>query len=141
MGELQIGTAGQIGKIEPFQSFKGQLAFGLAHGSRRQGRISESRHHHQPTGDVDLPAAIEIGRRTLRKIKENLFFAFCYNIIGIPIACGLLYVFGGPLLNPMIAAAAMSLSSVSVVLNSLRLRMFTPVSLARDITDTDNLGS
>ena len=86
----------------------------------------------------NVPAAIEIGRRTLRSIKENLFFAFCYNIIGIPVAAGLLYLFGGPLLDPMIAAAAMSLSSVSVVLNSLRLRSFAPVSLARDITDTDN---
>lgn len=76
-----------------------------------------------------VPAAIEIGRATLRNVKQNLFFAFCYNIVGIPVAAGLLYVFGGPLLNPMIAALAMSLSSISVVLNALRLRSFDPGSL------------
>ena len=75
-----------------------------------------------------VPVAIEIGRRTMKHIHQNLFFAFLYNIIGIPIAAGILFVFGGPLLNPMIAAAAMSLSSVSVVLNSLRLRSFRPIS-------------
>lgn len=77
----------------------------------------------------NVPAAVEIGRATLRNVKQNLFFAFCYNIIGIPVAAGLLYVFGGPLLDPMIAALAMSLSSVSVVLNALRLRNHRPESL------------
>ena len=57
----------------------------------------------------------------LRDIKQNLFWAFCYNTIGIPIAAGLLYLFGGPLLSPMFAGAAMSLSSVCVVGNALRL--------------------
>jgi len=75
-----------------------------------------------------VPVAIEIGRRTMKHIRQNLFFAFLYNIIGIPVAAGILFIFGGPLLNPMIAAAAMSMSSVSVVLNSLRLRSFRPVS-------------
>ena len=70
----------------------------------------------------DVPAAVNLSKRTLRIIKQNLFWAFCYNILGIPIAAGVLYIFGGPLLNPMFAAAAMSLSSVSVVLNALRIK-------------------
>ncbi|GHV07226.1 copper-translocating P-type ATPase [Clostridia bacterium] len=76
----------------------------------------------------EVPAAIELSRRTIRNIKQNLFWAFAYNIIGIPIAAGLLHIWGGPLLNPMFAAAAMSLSSVSVLTNALRLKRFRPVS-------------
>lgn len=67
---------------------------------------------------------IRLSKATMKNIKENLFWAFIYNILGIPIACGILYAFGGPLLNPMIAAGAMSLSSVSVVMNALRLNTF-----------------
>ena len=69
----------------------------------------------------DVPRALRLSRLTLRDIKENLFWAFCYNTIGIPIAAGLLVPFGGPLLSPMFAGAAMSLSSVCVVGNALRL--------------------
>ena len=68
--------------------------------------------------------AIKLSLATIKNIKENLFWAFAYNVLGIPIAMGILHVFGGPLLNPMIAAAAMSLSSVSVLLNALRLTRF-----------------
>lgn len=69
-----------------------------------------------------VPKAIRLSRSTVRTIRQNLFWAFIYNLIGIPIAAGILYPFNGFLLNPMIAGAAMALSSVSVVGNSLRLK-------------------
>ena len=75
----------------------------------------------------DVPTAILLSRKTITNIKENLFWAFGYNVIGIPIAAGVLHLFGGPLLSPMFAAAAMSLSSVSVLANALRLKRFKPV--------------
>jgi P-type Cu+ transporter len=75
---------------------------------------------------MDVPTALELSARVVRTIKQNLFWAFGYNILGIPVAAGVLYAFGGPLLNPMLAAAAMSLSSVSVLTNALRLRRFAP---------------
>lgn len=73
---------------------------------------------------LDVVTAIKLSKSTIKNIKENLFWAFGYNIIGVPIAMGLLHLFGGPLLNPMIAGGAMSISSVSVVLNALRLKNF-----------------
>lgn len=73
---------------------------------------------------TDVPTAILLSKKTIRNIKQNLFWAFGYNTIGIPVAAGILYLFGGPLLNPMLAAAAMSLSSVSVLTNALRLKRF-----------------
>lgn len=73
---------------------------------------------------MDVPAAINLSKKTIRNIKQNLFWAFGYNVIGIPIAAGVLHLFGGPLLNPIFAAAAMSLSSVSVLTNALRLKRF-----------------
>ncbi len=75
---------------------------------------------------MDVATAIQLSKSTIRNIKQNLFWAFGYNVIGIPIAAGLLHIFGGPLLNPIFAAAAMSLSSVSVVTNALRLKRFKP---------------
>ena len=75
---------------------------------------------------MDVPTAIQLSKKTILNIKENLFWAFGYNTLGIPVAMGILYLFGGPLLNPIIAAAAMSFSSVSVLLNALRLKRFKP---------------
>lgn len=73
----------------------------------------------------EVTTAVELSKATIKNIKQNLFWAFLYNVLGIPIAMGLLYVFGGPLLSPEIAAIAMSFSSVSVLLNASRLRNFT----------------
>ncbi len=73
---------------------------------------------------MDVSNAIKLSKATIRNIKQNLFWAFAYNVLGIPVAMGVLHIFGGPLLNPMIAAAAMSLSSISVLLNALRLKNF-----------------
>ena len=82
----------------------------------------------------EVLTAIELSKDTLKNIKQNLFWAFAYNIVGIPIAMGGLYLLGGPLLNPAFAAAAMSFSSVSVLLNALRLKQFKP-TLAETVSD------
>ena len=79
------------------------------------------------SGDLNgIVTAIQLSHATMRNIQQNLFFAFIYNAIGIPIAAGILYPIFGWLLNPMIAGAAMALSSVSVVTNALRLKNFKP---------------
>ena len=75
---------------------------------------------------VDAVTAVELSRATIRNVKQNLFWAFFYNAVCIPVAAGLLAIWGGPQLNPMIAGAAMSFSSVCVVGNALRLRFFKP---------------
>ncbi|MCL1965965.1 MAG: HAD-IC family P-type ATPase, partial [Candidatus Bathyarchaeota archaeon] len=72
----------------------------------------------------DVPIAIALSRKTIKIIKQNLFWAFGYNIAAISIAAGLLYLIGGPLLNPILAAAIMSFSSISVLINALRLKKF-----------------
>lgn len=83
---------------------------------------------------TDVPTAIDLSKKTIRNIKQNLFWAFGYNVIGIPIAAGVLHLFGGPLLNPIFAAAAMSLSSVSVLTNALRLKRFKAPNSVRETT-------
>ncbi len=82
------------------------------------------------SGDIQgIVTAIELSRATIRNIRQNLFFAFIYNVVGIPIAAGILFPFFGWLLNPIIAGGAMAFSSVSVVTNALRLRNFQPKSI------------
>lgn len=90
---------------------------------------------------TDVPAAIRLSRKTLRNIHENLFWAFFYNVIGIPLAAGVWIPLVGWQLNPMFAAAAMSLSSFCVVTNALRLNMANIYSTAKDktIKDSSNL--
>ncbi len=73
-----------------------------------------------------VPAALSLSRAVIGNIKQNLFWAFAFNTVGIPVAAGVLHLFGGPTLNPMIAGTAMALSSFTVVTNALRLRFFTP---------------
>jgi Cu+-exporting ATPase len=86
---------------------------------------------------LDVVTAYDLSRSTIRNIKENLFWAFFYNCLGIPVAMGLLYPAFGILLSPMFGAAAMSLSSVTVCLNALRLRLFkAPAYHAKDIEET-----
>ena len=75
---------------------------------------------------MDVISAVQLSRKTMKNIKENLFWGLIFNIIGIPVAMGVLHLFGGPLLNPMIGAFAMSFSSVTVLLNALRLKTFKP---------------
>ncbi len=82
------------------------------------------------SGDLQgIVTAIQLSRATIRNIRQNLFFAFIYNVVGIPIAAGILFPFFGWLLNPIIAGGAMAFSSVSVVTNALRLRNFQPKSI------------
>jgi Cu+-exporting ATPase len=76
-----------------------------------------------------VPAALELSRAVIANIKQNLFWAFAFNVIGIPVAAGALHIFGGPTLNPMIAGTAMALSSFTVVTNALRLRFFAPTPI------------
>jgi len=100
-----------------------QADVGIAIGSGTDVAIETASIVLMKNDPVDVVSAVRLSRRTIRVIKQNLFWAFGYNVIGIPIAAGLLYIFGGPLLNPMFAAAAMSLSSISVLLNALRLKL------------------
>jgi len=85
---------------------------------------------------MGVVTAIELSKATLRNIKQNLFWAFAYNTAGIPLAAGVFFLFGGPTLNPMFAAAAMAMSSVSVVSNALRLRNFKPTDSEIPISHT-----
>ena len=99
-----------------------QADIGIAIGSGTDVAIEAADIILMKNDPMDVISAVNLSKKTMRTIKQNLFFAFAYNTLCIPVAAGVLYIFGGPLLNPMFAAAAMSLSSVSVLLNALRLR-------------------
>jgi Cu+-exporting ATPase len=102
-----------------------QADIGIAIGSGTDVAIESANIVLMHSDLMDVPRAITLSKRTIRTIKQNLFWAFGYNTLGIPIAAGILYLFGGPLLNPIFAAAAMSMSSVSVLTNALRLKRFS----------------
>lgn len=99
-----------------------QADVGIAIGSGTDIALESAQIILQRNSLTDVVKAVKLSQATVKNIKENLFWAFIYNLLGIPIAMGGLYLFGGPLLNPMIGAGAMSLSSLCVVLNALRLR-------------------
>lgn len=101
-----------------------QADIGIAIGSGTDVAIESANIVLMQSDLMDVVTAIKLSKNTIRNIKQNLFWAFAYNVAGIPIAAGVLYLFGGPLLNPILAAAAMSLSSISVLLNALRLKRF-----------------
>jgi Cu+-exporting ATPase len=84
-----------------------------------------------------VSGAVELSKATIRNIKQNLFWAFFYNSLGIPVAAGVLYPMFGILLNPMLGAAAMSMSSVFVVTNALRLRLFKPKNPATSVAEDE----
>jgi len=104
-----------------------QANVGIAIGSGTDVAIESASIVLMKSDILDVVTSIQLSKSTIRNIKQNLFWAFAYNTAGIPLAAGLFYMFGGPKLNPMFAAAAMSLSSVSVLTNALRLRRFKPV--------------
>ncbi len=101
-----------------------QSDVGIAVGSGTDVAIESADIVLMKDGIDGVDTAIRLSRATMRNIRQNLFWAFGYNVLGIPVAMGILHIFGGPLLNPMIAAACMSLSSVSVLSNALRLKKF-----------------
>jgi Cu+-exporting ATPase len=103
-----------------------QADIGIAIGSGTDVAIESADIVLMKSDILDVVTALQLSENTIRNIKQNLFWAFAYNTAGIPIAAGLLYILGGPLLNPMIAGGAMAFSSVSVVSNALRLRKFKP---------------
>jgi Cu+-exporting ATPase len=88
---------------------------------------------------MDVTSAIKLSQAVIKNIKQNLFWAFFYNLVGIPVACGVFYSLWNITLNPMIAAAAMSLSSVCVVTNALRLRFFKPTFSSVPVIETLNI--
>ena len=136
--EAEVLPDGKVRAIKALQDKRGTLAFvgdgindapalaaadiGIAIGTGTDVAI-ESADVVLMSGDVGgVTNAFEISRRTMRNIRQNLFWAFAYNTALIPVAAGVLYIFDGPLLSPMLAAGAMALSSVFVLSNALRLR-------------------
>lgn len=103
-----------------------QADVGIAIGSGTDVAIEAADLVLMKSSPLDVITALQLSKKTIRNVKQNLFWAFAYNVLGIPVAAGILHVFGGPLMNPMLAALAMTFSSVTVVLNALRLKRFKP---------------
>ena len=127
---LFFASAGQINYLIPKEVPSGLVTVtvtnsvgGVSLGTLRIGAVAPGLFAANSNG-LGVAAAIALSRATMRVIKQNLFWAFIYNVIGIPVAAGVLYPAFGLLLSPILASAAMAFSSVSVVTNSLRLRGF-----------------
>lgn len=119
--EGRAGALAAEGKTSVYAAVDGRIAGILAVADRVRPEAGEAIAALQRLG---LETALALSRATIRTVRQNLFWAFVYNAIGIPVAAGLLYPVAGWLLSPVLASAAMSISSVSVVANSLRLRRF-----------------
>jgi Cu+-exporting ATPase len=103
-----------------------QADIGIAIGSGTDVAIESANIVLMRSDLMDVPTAIQLSKKTIANIKQNLTWAFAYNVILIPVAAGVFYALGGILLNPMLAAGAMGLSSISVLSNALRLKRFKP---------------